>query len=111
MYKVLVIVLAGAFLFAFGMGTYKTWQANKEINKLSNQLAKSQKLEQETKSAYSIAAQKLKNLEVQNKELQDKIEGRDESVAALGQANLRLKDQLFKIKNAKLFMGVQAACN
>lgn len=88
-------------LVAIGVGSYQIWRANKENIKLSNQLAASQKMEQETKSAYSIAAQRVSDLEASSKELQDKIEDRDETVAALATATLKLKDQLFKIKNAK----------
>ena len=101
MYKILSGFLLILFLLTAGIGGYKVWRSAKENEKLSNALAQSKKMEQETKSAYSIVAQKLSDLEVANKELRNKIDGRDEDVAAIGQANLRLKDQLFKIKNAK----------
>ena len=100
MNKVLIWSLFGMFLCAVGVGGFKVWQAQKEITKLSNQLAQSQKVVQETKSAWSVAAQRVADLEASSKDLQKKIEDRDEEVAALGAATLRLKDQLFKIKNA-----------
>lgn len=102
MYKIISGFLFIAFFLAAGIGAYKVWSVNKENIKLSNQLAESQKMEQETKSAYSIAAQRVSDLESSNKELQDKIDDRDESVAALAAVTLKLKDQLFKITNAKV---------
>lgn|SRR3990167_2226491 len=102
MYKVISGFLFVAFFLAAGIGAFKVWSINKENIKLSNQLVQSQKVVQETKSAYSVAAQKLSDLETSNKELQNKIEDRDEKVAALSNVTLKLKDQLFKIKNVKV---------
>lgn len=102
MYKIISVFLLFALIVAISVGGYKIWKAGQENIKLSNQLVESRKIEQETKSAYSIIAQNLSDLETDNKELQRKIDNRDEDVVVLGQANLKLKDQLFKIKNAKV---------
>lgn len=100
MYKFLSGFLFVVLVVAISVGGYKVWRSEKENTRLSNELARSQKTEQETKSAYSTAGQKLSDLEATNKELQKKIDNRDEEVAALGQVNVKLKDQLFKIQNA-----------
>lgn len=100
MYKLISGLLLVALVVAISVGGYKVWRADKENIRLNNELSKSQKMEQETKSAYSIVGQKLSDLEATNKELQKKIDDRNETVAALGQVNFKLKDQLFKIKNA-----------
>ena len=101
MYKYLSVFFLGLFVIACLVGGYKVWDANRQIINLNNSLAASQKLEQETRSAYSIAAQKLSNLEAESKDLQKKIDGKNEEVAVLGTVNIKLKEQLFKIKNAK----------
>src|SRR3990167_2182733 len=104
MYKIISVFLLVALLIAVSIGGYKVWSANKENIKLSNQLAQSEKVVQETKSAYSIAAQTISNLEASSQELQQKLDERGEKIASLGQVNLKLKDQLFKITNAKVIV-------
>ena len=102
MYKIISGFLFAALIVVVSVGGYKVWRAGKENIKLSNQLAQSEKVVQETKSAYSVAAQIISNLEVDRQDLRDKIDERGEKIASLGQVNLKLKDQLFKITNAKV---------
>ena len=89
-------------MFSAGFGAFKVWQARKEIIKLSNALAVSEGTLKETETAVSVKAQQISDLEAQSKDLQKKINDRDENVAALASATLKLKNQLFKITNAKV---------
>lgn len=102
MYKFLSGILLIAFLIAVGIDVWNNFSLTKQNTKLSNDLAKAEKIVKETNSAFSIRGQQLEDLKSNNEELQKKIDKREEDIAALGQANLKLKDQLFKIKNAKL---------
>ncbi|MDP3763659.1 MAG: hypothetical protein Q8Q92_03360 [bacterium] len=98
-----IFLLTSLVIVGF-VGTLKFYNINKENIKLSNQLAQSQKAEQETTTAWSVAAQRVADLEATSKDLQKKIKDRDETVAALGATTLKLKNQLFKITNAKVVL-------
>jgi cell division protein FtsL len=101
MYKFLSIFLAVLLLVAGGAIAYQRWDHSKQRRELNNKLAKVQKMQQETETAYSRLALEYEGLESSNKELQEIIEDRDEAILALTTANVKLKDRVFKFENAK----------
>mgnify|MGYP001578122631 CR=1 FL=1 len=100
MYKIISGFLFIVLSVAISIGGYKIWSAKKENIRLSNELAETEQIQQETKSAWSVSAKQVSDLEVQNKELQNKIKDRDEQIAVISSISLKWKDQYFKIKNA-----------
>ena len=72
-----------------------------ELRSLHNQLALSQQLVQETKTAFSSAALEASNLKAQNKDLQKQIKAKGERILAQSTVALKPKDQTVEIKEAK----------
>jgi hypothetical protein len=69
-----------------------------ELRALNNQLAATQQLVQETKSAFSSAALEASNLKAQNKDLQKAIKAKGERILAQTTVALKPKDQTVEIK-------------
>lgn len=101
MYKYISAVLLTALLVAGGALWWQDRQHSKQRRDLNNALARTEKTLQETETVSSRRAVELEDIETKNKELQKILKDRDESILALTETNLRLRDKYFKIKNAK----------
>lgn len=99
-YKLLSIVLAGLLVVTAGFYGFERWSNARERRILTNQIADLEGTVQETETAYSRRAVEIKNLKLDNKELRQKIEDRDEEAVALAESVLKWKDKYIKIKNA-----------
>lgn len=101
MHKLISIVLAVALLIAGGAWFLEKRAHSKSRKSLVEKIGELEGTIQETESSFSRRATEMSDLESGNKELQDKIEDRDEEVLALTNANLRLKNKIIKVNNAK----------
>ncbi len=101
MYKFLSGFLVVALVAAGSAYGFERWKHGNTRKDLNNKLAKAQKMQQETESAYSRLAIESENIKATNTELQSVIEDRDEEVLALANANIRLKNKVVRIENAK----------
>jgi len=100
-YKYLSAILLTALLVAAGSLWWEKHSHAKERRKLHNALAKTEEMQKETDSAYSRRGLELEDLKVKSKKLQHIIDDRNESVLALAETNIRLRNKYFKIKKAK----------
>jgi hypothetical protein len=100
MFKYLSILLALGLLVLGGFFAWEKYSHNKDNQELNNQVAQLEGTIQETQTAYSARGVEIDNLKSQNKELQNKINGRDEEIAALGRAVLEWKDKYYKFVDA-----------
>jgi hypothetical protein len=100
-YKFLSILLA---IVIVGGGIFYGFERHSNAKKrraLTNQIAELEGVVKETETAYSRRAVEVDNLKLENEDLRNRIEDRDEEVVALSEAVLRWKNKYFKIKNAK----------
>lgn len=101
MYKFLSGILAILLLIGGAVYGYERWQHGKQRRELNNKLAKVQKMQQETETAHSRLAIEAEDLKAENSDLQDIIEDRDEAILALTHANIKLKNKVVRIEDAK----------
>lgn len=101
MYKYLSILLALGLVVLGSFFAYEKYSRNKERQATSIQFALLEGMVQETNTAFSARGVEMDNLRVQNKELQNKIKGRDEEIAALGRVALEWRDKYYKIADAQ----------
>lgn len=99
MYKYLSIVLAGLLVVVGAFYFFERRAHSKDVAELSNQVSELQGVVQETKTAYSRQAVQLEDLKVQNSDLQRVIKEKDETIFAVSQVALKLKDKAFEDKN------------
>lgn len=101
MYKFLSGFLAVVLVVGGLYAAYEKWSWSKQRVKLQNSLAKTEKMQQETKTAFSRLAVETEDLKASSNKLQNIIEDRDERIVALTQVNIKLKDKLVEITDAK----------
>jgi len=101
MHKYISAVLVVLLMVAAGALAYQRWDFSNQRRDLNNKLAKVQKMQKETETAYSRLAIETEDLRTSKKDLQKVIDDRDESILALSQANLKLKDKIVRVENAK----------
>jgi hypothetical protein len=101
MYKFLsgilaILLVVGGIFYAVELN-----KSSKMRRDLSNEIAKLEGTIHEMEGVHSRRAIELEDLESENKDLQNTIEDRDEDILALTKANLRLKNKIIKIEEAK----------
>jgi hypothetical protein len=87
------------------LGGFYLWEKKSHLKtkiELENELTQLQGIVQETKTAYSRQALELQNLKVNNSELQKIIKDKDETIFAISQVALKLKDKAFEDKNVNV---------
>lgn len=100
-YKILTYVLAGLLLLGGAAFAYEKVSHNKMRKSLNNQLAKAQKMQKETETAYSRLALETEDLKARNGDLQKVLDDRDEDIFAMTEASLKWKDKYLKALKAK----------
>lgn len=101
MYKFIAALLGIVVLVGGGAFAWQNYQWSKQRRELNNQLAITQGMQQETETAVSRLAIEREKLKANNRELQQKIEDRDEEVLAKTQAEVKWKNRYFKSINAQ----------
>lgn len=99
-YKLLSVVLAGLLVAGGVFYGIERYTHAKQRRELTNQIAELEGVIQETETAFSRRAVETSNLKLKNKELQTKIEDRDEEAVALTETVLKWKTKYIKVKNA-----------
>lgn len=100
MYKYLSIILAIGLAIAVCFYFYQKSSFNELRSNMNNEIAKLQQTVKEKEDLYSMKALEVDNLSAKNRELQKIINSRDEEILSLTEINIRLKNEIFEIRNA-----------
>jgi len=98
-YKYLSVVLVAVILVGGGFYLVEEKAHSNTRRTLTNEVARLEGTIRETETVSSRRAQEVKGLKSRNKDLQKIIKSRNEKIAALTEANIRLKDKVFTLES------------